>query len=62
MKANKTFYHILEKTNEGETGHQGFCEDKKEAEQKRDRLQSFFDTSNFYIWESKTNEVPPIAL
>jgi hypothetical protein len=57
----KLFFHILEYSNYGQIGSQGYYTTLKEAQEQCNRLADFFPKSNFEIFTSTSKKEPEIV-
>ena len=56
----KIYYHIIEEGKCGAVGHQGYCDNLNEAKKTIEHLESCFEDSFFWIFESINEQEPPI--
>lgn len=56
----KIFYHIIEDCQNGDLGYQGYCDNLNEANKTIEHLESCFEDSFFWIFESIDEQEPPI--
>jgi hypothetical protein len=59
MKKTKIYYHILEYSNYGNVGYQGYFLTLEEAKKQSDKLTEYFPNSYFQI-ESSNNKKEPV--
>lgn len=60
MSNKKVYYHVIEQFSAYEIGSQGWFLTLKEAQADVNRLKELFN-SDFYVWESYSDEEPEIC-